>query len=97
MVAETSDLRAVRGWVSGRVQGVGFRWFVLQSANSLGLAGEVRNLPDGRVEFRAQGQAEEVAQLLTEIARGPSEARVEGVEATDIDPDPGLGSFDVRH
>jgi len=56
--------RSVKGFVSGRVQGVGFRYFVLRQARSLGLRGYVRNLPDGRVEFLLQGAPDAVARNL---------------------------------
>jgi len=94
---QAAATRAVRGWVSGRVQGVGFRWFVLQLARALDLVGEVRNLPDGRVEFRVQGGREAVAELLAAVARGPRSARVDGVETREIESDPGCRSFDVRY
>ncbi len=51
-------------WVSGTVQGVGFRWWVTQHADRLGLVGHARNLSDGRVEVDAQGPAEAVAELV---------------------------------
>jgi acylphosphatase len=66
--------------VRGRVQGVGFRWFVQQSASSLGLAGWVRNTPDGSVEVEAEGNAPELERLRTMLGDGPTGARVESVE-----------------
>ena len=51
-------------WLSGTVQGVGFRWWVAQHADRLGLVGHARNLPDGRVEVDAQGPADAVAELV---------------------------------
>jgi acylphosphatase len=67
--------------VRGRVQGVGFRWFVQESANSLDLAGWVRNTPDGSVEIEAEGNPAEVQRLRVLLDDGPSRARVESVEA----------------
>ena len=62
--------------VQGRVQGVGFRWFVRTEARRLGLAGWVRNLPDGTVELRASGIAQFLAALEQAIQRGPEGAAV---------------------
>lgn len=66
--------------VRGRVQGVGFRWFVMRVANGLQIAGYVRNLPDGQVEVCAKGTPEGLAALEQELGRGPWGARVESVE-----------------
>jgi acylphosphatase len=66
--------------VRGRVQGVGFRWFVQQSASSLDLAGWVRNTPDGSVEVEAEGNPAEVQRLRALLDDGPSGARVESIE-----------------
>ena len=66
--------------VRGRVQGVGFRWFVMRVANGLQVAGYVRNLPDGQVEVCAKGTPEALATLEEELARGPRGASVEFVE-----------------
>ncbi len=62
--------------VHGRVQGVGFRWFVRTEARRLGLAGWVRNLPDGTVELRASGIAQFLGSLEHAIQRGPEGAAV---------------------
>jgi acylphosphatase len=80
---------ALRAIVRGRVQGVGFRDFVWRRARFLGLVGYVRNLPDGRsVEVVAEGQRDDLEQLLEFLRSGPPAARVEQVdvewgEATD--------------
>jgi acylphosphatase len=62
--------------VYGRVQGVGFRWFVRTEARRLGLAGWVRNLPDGTVELRASGIAQFLSALEQAVQRGPDGADV---------------------
>ena len=67
--------RNLRGTVSGRVQGVGFRYFVSRLARAEGLNGYVRNLPDGCVEFEIGGDADAVARLLAKIRIGPDHAR----------------------
>lgn len=65
--------------VEGRVQGVGFRWFVRQEARRLGLAGWVRNLTDGRVELAVGGEDGAVRRLLDHVRVGPDAADVSGV------------------
>jgi acylphosphatase len=67
--------------VNGRVQGVGFRYFVVREAQALGLAGWVRNLPDGRVEVLASGDPDIVSALEGRLWEGPPHARVTSVEA----------------
>ena len=66
--------------ITGRVQGVGFRWFVREQARALGLSGLVRNQPDGSVLVDAAGTARGLAQLEDALARGPSGAEVLAVE-----------------
>jgi acylphosphatase len=67
-------------WVDGRVQGVGFRWYVRSQARRLGLRGTVRNLDDGRVEVIAEGRRPECSELL-ELLTGPdAPGRVTGVD-----------------
>jgi len=67
--------------VKGRVQGVGFRYFVQRHAQALGLDGFVRNLRDGGVELEAAGAPEALDRLETLIAQGPPGAHVEHVAA----------------
>jgi len=69
--------------VHGRVQGVGFRWFVRTEARRLGLAGWVRNLPDGTVEMRASGIAQFLSVLEQAIQRGPDNASVTQITQVD--------------
>jgi acylphosphatase len=66
--------------VRGRVQGVGFRWFVREHARSLRLAGWVKNLPDGMVELEVEGPTERVVELMTLVAEGPDGAVVSGID-----------------
>ncbi len=73
-------MTAHRFLVTGRVQGVGFRWFVGQLASGLGIRGHARNLPDGSVEVVAAGPAEAIEQLANALAAGPPGARVVRVE-----------------
>jgi acylphosphatase len=69
--------------IEGRVQGVGFRWFVTRAAQQLGVVGWVRNLPDGAVLCEAQGEAGVLARLEDELRRGPAFARVGDVRIED--------------
>lgn len=94
--AATPERSAAHWLVAGRVQGVGFRWFVCQAAERLGVRGDVRNLRDGRVEIRVSGSTELVNALLDEVQRGPSGARVDGVEQLSPDLSIGFRDFGVR-
>jgi len=69
--------------ISGRVQGVGFRYFAERVARSLGLAGYVRNCADGTVEVYAAGDAFALAQFKLRLAEGPRSAQVTAVEESD--------------
>jgi acylphosphatase len=78
--------------VSGRVQGVGFRWFVEKNATSIGLRGWVRNEDDGRVQVYALGTADQLNQLAGLLHQGPRMADVRGVEEQEA-PMQQLNSF----
>lgn len=65
--------------IKGRVQGVGFRWFVHREAGALGLKGWVRNTEDGHVEVVAAGEPEELAELQTALYKGSRGSRVDTV------------------
>jgi acylphosphatase len=79
-------LPAYRFLVQGRVQGVGYRYFVQREAGARGVTGFVRNLPDGSVEVVAEGEEPVIADLEAQLRRGPSFARVSSVERTAIGP-----------
>ena len=82
--------------VTGRVQGVGFRYFVYREAQAIGVDGWVRNRTDGTVEALVGASDEDHARLLNRLEEGPSMSRVTGVECTD-EPDAGLApGFDIR-
>jgi acylphosphatase len=88
-------MAAYRYLVTGRVQGVGYRYFVLREAERLGLAGFTRNLPDGSVEVVAEGTDEVLGQLEARLRAGPSFASVAGVDRAPI-PDRGGAGFHIR-
>ncbi|PJE80702.1 Acylphosphatase [invertebrate metagenome] len=70
--------------VSGRVQGVGFRWSTQQKAQALQLSGYAKNLMDGRVEVLACGSEKAVSNLIAWLRHGPSTARVDGLVINDV-------------
>jgi acylphosphatase len=70
----------VKAVVRGRVQGVGYRAFVVRAGTRHGLCGGVRNLDDGRVELDVEGKRTAIEALLQELRIGPPGARVTGVE-----------------
>ena len=88
-------MAAYRYVVAGRVQGVGYRYFVLREAERLGVAGFTRNLSDGRVEVVAEASEDVLGELETRLRRGPSFAAVDGVDKTSIPPR-GDGGFHIR-
>ena len=81
-------------WVSGLVQGVGFRAAVQRRAREMGLSGWVRNLPDGRVELVAEGPPDRLEALLEFCKVGPRGARVTGLEVRHEPPE-GLEGFRI--
>ncbi len=82
--------------VRGRVQGVGFRYFVQNVAQSIGITGWVRNNPDGAVEVLASGSAEQLASLHSKLRAGPRAARVDEVEVLAAEKPPNLKTFRIE-
>lgn len=78
--------------VSGRVQGVGYRWATLEEAERLGLSGSVRNEPDGTVRVEIEGERSD--ELIEWLRRGPRFAEVDNIELRDI-PETGESGFKV--
>ena len=76
--------------VYGRVQGVGFRYFVQHVGDRMGLCGNVRNCPDSTVEIVVEGDAGKMADFIKQVETGPSLSRVQRVEVVDI---PVTGSY----
>ncbi len=82
--------------VRGRVQGVGFRWFVEREAHALGLSGWVRNNADGAVEVLAVGTNEQLAALKQKLQQGPRAARVDAVDENLAQAPPDLKTFRIE-
>jgi acylphosphatase len=73
--------------VTGRVQGVGFRWWTRSLAVRLGVTGTVRNLPDGTVAVHARGTDDQLRRLAAQLAQGPPVAHVAYVDPLPFSPD----------
>jgi acylphosphatase len=81
--------------VRGRVQGVGFRYFAVRAAQTAGVVGTVRNLPDGTVEAFAEGTPQAIADFRRELERGPSYANVNRVDEIEMQATGRYSRFDV--
>jgi len=89
-------MQAHRYIVRGRVQGVGFRWFVEREANSLGITGWVRNNEDSTVEVLAMGSPEQLSALRRLLERGPRAARVDVVEVSVVEDAQQMSTFQIQ-
>ena len=90
-------MRVARRFVlSGRVQGVGFRYFTLDAARREGVHGYVTNNDDGSVEAVAEGEAESVERFERALRRGPSRSRVEHVTIDEVEPAMTGTGFEIR-
>lgn len=88
-------MAAFRYIVEGRVQGVGYRYFVMREAASLGVTGFARNLPDGRVEVVGEGGDDALTTFEQRLRQGPSFAEVKNLERAAIPPRSDQG-FHIR-
>ena len=91
-----TDVQTRKFVVRGRVQGVGFRWFVEREARTLGISGWVRNNSDGSVEVLASGTQEQLFGLRSRLQQGPRAARVDNVEEAEAKPIAGLNTFRIE-
>lgn len=84
--------------VKGRVQGVGFRWFVQREASEIGLKGWVRNTDEGQVEIVAAGDPEDLAELKDALRKGSRGSRVDAVIEHELveSEGEGLGEFNIE-
>jgi acylphosphatase len=96
MTSTEKAVEARRFVVRGRVQGVGFRWFVEREAHILAIAGWVRNNADGSVEVLAQGTRDQLSGLRSRLREGPRAARVDAVEESEARPAAGISSFRIE-
>lgn len=93
---DSNNIQELHAWVSGWVQGVGFRYFVVEKALSLGLRGYTRNNSSGDVEVLAQGKRVVLEQLLSLLRRGPSAAYVSDVRVHWGQPTEHFSGFHIR-
>jgi acylphosphatase len=89
-------VKAVTLKVTGRVQGVSFRWYAAREAERLGVTGWVRNEPDGSVALQVEGDDAAVDAMVEWCRRGPSYASVRDVAVTEARP-AGANGFDIRY
>lgn len=85
----------VHVFISGFVQGVGYRRFVKSKATKLGLYGWVRNLPDNRVEIEFQGKKSIIDEMIAICKRGPFLSEVKNVEVYAVEKEASYNSFDI--
>jgi acylphosphatase len=88
--------RAVRLRIGGRVQGVGFRYFTVEVAESCGVNGFVRNLGDGAVEVTAEGTQEAIGAFLASLRQGPRGSRVEEFDVLEAEATGRYPGFEIR-
>lgn len=96
MTSAEKAVEARRFVIRGRVQGVGFRWFVEREAHILGIFGWVRNNADGTVEVLAQGTADQLSGLHARLRQGPRAARVDSVDTSEVRPSANISSFRIE-
>jgi acylphosphatase len=89
-------MKRIGAIVHGRVQGVGFRYFTMAKADRHGCTGWVRNLPDGTVEFEAQGPADDVDLFTTEIKNGPPLSHVAELQIVELPVEENETGFEIR-
>jgi acylphosphatase len=92
----SKEKEARRFVVRGRVQGVGFRWFVEREAHMLGIAGWVRNNADGSVEVLAIGTRDQLLGLRSRLRQGPRAARVDDVQELEAKAVPEMNTFRIE-
>ena len=92
-----ADKVARKFFLSGDVQGVGFRFFAQRAAARHQIVGYVKNLADGRVEALAEGPARNVEAFKHELATGPRFSSVDHVEEINLDPSGAYSSFRIEH
>ncbi len=89
------DELSVKLIVSGKVQGVSFRWFTVQAAREMGLCGYAKNLPDGTVEVKAEGIKAGVESLIKQVKQGPPFSRVDDIQVDWVSPTNQYPDFNI--
>ena len=92
----TESNKRLHGFISGRVQGVGFRYFTQQIANELAITGGVQNTWDGKVEFVAEGTEEQLSVFKRKVSRGPSSTTITDMKITGMAANGDFHSFRVK-
>ena len=95
-MSASGEYGRLRATVTGRVQGVGYRYFVQSLATRLELSGWVRNRPDGGVELEAEGTAGALAALVDELKVGPTLSKVTGVHVEAASYQAEFDRFEIR-
>ena len=95
-MAKTAPKIARKFLITGRVQGVGYRYFADRVASELGICGYVKNLWDGNVEVYAIGDAAALDELKRQLAEGPRSARVAGIDESDEPVDKRYNRFVIE-
>ncbi|WP_185762570.1 acylphosphatase [Bacillus methanolicus] len=90
-------MQQLRIIVSGKVQGVGFRYFTQMKANTYGITGWVRNQPNGNVEIIAEGNKDDLALFLASIKEGNPFSRVSHMEIEEVNEISGFTSFTIKY
>jgi acylphosphatase len=97
LIFDASQPGARRVFLTGKVQGVGFRAFTQEQAELLGVTGYVRNLTDGRVEALAEGRRAVLAELMRRLEAGPSAAEVRSMETEDLPSSEQYETFTIHY
>ncbi len=90
-------MKRLKIYVSGIVQGVGYRYFTLRKAQELGIKGYVMNLNDGRVLVVAEGDENALDKFISSLREGPKFSRVTGIEMYEYDSDEKFTRFEIRY
>lgn len=90
-------MKRLRIYVSGVVQGVGFRYFTRKKAQEMGVKGYVMNLPDGRVLVVAEGDEQNLDKFISSLKEGPKFANVKSIEIVEEEYRGEFGGFEIRY
>ena len=95
VITLAEQITSLQVLISGKVQGVGYRYSTREKAIALNIVGWVRNLPNGQVEALIIGKSTQIEQMLTWFQSGPPAAKVSSIETEETDPKP-LNSFKIH-